>query len=180
MPLFRFIKNQFLVKSPPKASEVVVSKKTHKIANFPLTIGIFLLFLSFALAVYKVLFFNELKLEVGEFVFSFLMLSIVIALISSIKTLVSLLNAHSNYLHGVKERRLKVACATMASYSFTIYMAFFSVNEVYLVGRYNDRAHEGVCKVFVSNGAKIDACIDYEELKEDETSLMGRALYFLN
>lgn len=180
MPLFRFIKDQFLVKNTPKASEVLVSKKTHKIANVLLTVGILFLHLSFALAVYKVLFLHGLKLEVGELVFSLLMLSIVIALISAIRTLVSLINAHSNYLRGIKERRLKIACATMASYSFTIYMAFFSVNEAYLLGRYNDGAHEGVCKVYAPNGAKTDVCIDYEESKENETSLIGRALYFLS
>lgn len=180
MRLFRFIKDQFSVKNPPNASEVVVSKRKHKIANFLLAVGILFLPISFALAVYKVLFFNGLKLEVGEFVFSLLMLSVVIALISAIKTWVSLINAHSNYLRGVKERRLKIACATVASYLFTIYMAFFSVNEAYLLGRYNDGAHEGVCKVYVPNGEKTEVCIDYEELKEDETSLLGRAFYFLN
>ncbi|PCC99699.1 hypothetical protein [Halopseudomonas pelagia] len=180
MPLFKSIKNQFLVKHTPKASEIVVSKKAHKIANILLTVGILVLPLSFAVVVYKILFFNGLKLDVGEFVFSLLMLGVVIAFISAIKTLVGLINAHSNYLRGVKERRLKVACATMASYTFTIYMAFFSVNEVYLLGKYNDGAHEGVCTVYVPNGAKTDICIDYEESKENETSLMSRALYFLN
>ncbi len=180
MSLFRFIKDQFLVKKPPMASEVVISKKRHQIANLLLAVGILLLALSFALAIYKLLFFNVLKLEVGEFVFSLLMLSVVIGLISAIKTLVDLVNAHSNYLRGVKERRLKIACAVMASYSLTIYMAFFSVNEAYLLGRYNKGAHEGVCKVYVSNGAKTDACIEYQGLKEDETSLVGRVLYYLN
>lgn len=180
MALFKFIKKQFLINETPNKSEIVISKTKHKVANILLTVGIFFLPLSFALAVYKVLFFNGLKVEVGEFVFSALMASVIIAFISAVKTFVSLINAHSNYLRGVKERRLKIACATVASYSFTIYMAFFSVNEAYLLGRYNDGAHDGVCKVYVPNGPKTDICIDYEESKRNETSLMGRALYFLN
>ncbi|SFK01668.1 hypothetical protein SAMN04488079_1041 [Methylophaga sulfidovorans] len=82
---------------------------------------------------------NGLKIGVGEFVFSGLMVSIVIALISAAKTLVKLLNAYSSYLRGIKERRFRAAGSAAISYLFSIYMGFFSLNEAYLLGLFNEQ-----------------------------------------
>lgn len=122
---------------------------------------------------------NGLKIGVGEFVFSGLMVSIVIALISAAKTLVKLLNAYSSYLRGMKERRFRVAGSAAISYLFSIYMGFFSLNEAYLLGLFNEQTHEAVCKVYVTNGLKTDICIEYEESMRNEKSVWGRALFFL-
>lgn len=108
------------------------------------------------------------------------MASIVIALISAAKTLVKLLNAYASYLCGIKERRFRAAGSAAISYLFSIYMAFFSLNEAYLLGVFNEQAHEAVCKVYVTNGLKTDMCIEYEESMRNEKSMWGRALFFLH
>jgi len=57
-------------------------------------------------------------------------------------------------------------------------MSFLSVNEVGLLGKYNELAYQQVCKIYVVNGKKSDICIQYEKDMETDTSLKSRILNF--
>ena len=55
-------------------------------------------------------------------------------------------------------------------------MAFVSVNGSYILGKFNQRSYEDVCKVYLSTDKKSKKCIEYEEEKIMETSFLQRYL----
>jgi len=176
--MVKFVVGLFTIKKIPKRSEIKADKRTESKALIAVTLGLFLLFASITFAIYKVFYFNSLKLEVGEFIFSFLMLGLISALISGVIAFVSLLNFYTNVLVGFKESKFKRSGLTLLSLSFSVYMSFLSVNEVGLLGKYNELAYQQVCKIYVVNGKKSDICIQYEKDMETDTSLKSRILNF--